>query len=213
MHVDVAPVEADELADPQTTGVERLEDRAVPKRPRPVARNRGEQPLDSGFGERLGDALGNPRTAELLTRVRHEQPFFRAEAVEGTDRRDGAGHRCGRVARVPVVVAGALELVDVGGHHRLGRRTIGLGPPAAVPAPQVVGVAPQIAAVRGDGVGGQAALDAQPGVVLGEEHREPIGPFSGGRVSGRWRAVAAAPARLTPRRTRRRDTDGRAGGR
>ena len=166
VEVDVAQVETDELADPQPAGVEHLEDGSIPAGTRTVARYRREQRVDLGLREGLRDALGHPRTADVATRIRAEQTFLDAETVERPDRGEGACDRRLLVAPQPVVGACLLQFVDVSAHHRLVdvRDVPGHAPPA-----EVLGVAAQVAPVGRQRVRGQAALDPQPRVVLGDE--------------------------------------------
>ena len=187
VEVEVVEVEPDQLADPDTARVERLEDRPVAERTRAVADHGTEQRLDVGFAQRLGDALRHTRGAHVLTRVAPDQALFEAEAMEGVHRSDGPGDRRGGETRAAVVAPRIAELVDVPGDRLFVDR---VRIRHAVTS-QVIGVAPEIAPVRGERVRCQAALDPQPGVVLVEQHVEAVGHLS-------------APTRPAGTRARRR---------
>ena len=178
VEVDVAEVEADELADAQPARVEHLEDGPIPARARTVARHRAEQGVDLGLRQRLRNPLGYPRAADVAARIRAEQTLLETEPVERPDRGQSAGDRRLLVAPQPVVGARLLQLVDVSAHDRLVevRDVSGHTPPA-----EVLRVAAQVAPVGRQRVRRQAALDPQPRVVLGEETGKLVTRVGAGR--------------------------------
>ena len=167
MEVDVAEVEPHELADAQAARVEHLEDRPVAqrragRRPRTAPSSASTSASVSAFGIPCG-TRGAP-TSSLGSEP--SSPSSRQNRWNECTAATARGDRRRRVAAQAVVVRACVaELVDVPGD---GRFVDGTGRRLAAPA-QVVGVAPQVAPVRGERVGREPALDAQPRVVLGEQ--------------------------------------------
>src|SRR2546430_8989858 len=162
VEVEVPPVEADELADARAGGVQRLDDGAVAERPWRVADDGAEQRLDLVFGERLGDAQGHARRADLLARVDGEEPLLEAEAMERTHSHQRPGDRRRRALRTPVAVACRRQFLDVGEHRLLADRArIALASFA-----EELRVAAEVAAVRRPRICGEGAPHGQTPVRL-----------------------------------------------
>jgi len=91
--------------------------------------------------------------------------------VERPHRDQAARDRRRRKVRLTVAHREAAEIFDVGRHRRL-RDRVRIVDSATT---QELFVAPQVAAVRGEGVDREAPFDRQPHLVLGEQRAEPIG--------------------------------------
>src|SRR5438105_4925051 len=67
--VELGEIETDRLADADARAVQQFQERAIALREWLVPRDRGEQLLDIGLVERLGNALRNARRADVLARI------------------------------------------------------------------------------------------------------------------------------------------------
>src|SRR5207244_10866051 len=93
LEVDVLPVEADELADAQARGVERFEDRAVPRGPGVAARQTVQQALGVVDRQEYGQPLLDLRSDELRGGIAPDLAAQGEERKEAANRRDFARHR------------------------------------------------------------------------------------------------------------------------
>jgi hypothetical protein len=116
--VEIAAVDADQLADADARGVERLEDRAVPRAQQVRVVRRREQALDLVHVDGLGQALVLPRRANEQHRVGVDEVLLLHPPVERPKGRDLPRHR-GRGVLV-IVEAGQEppDDVDVRLEHR-----------------------------------------------------------------------------------------------
>jgi hypothetical protein len=144
-------------------------------RPRIIADDGVQDRVDLGLDEGLRDPLRHSRSSDLLARIRVEQPLRRAEAVERAHGDETARDRRGRETAFAVGDRQAAEVVDVLRHRRLADRVRIVDTRRA----QEPLVTAQIAAVRDQRVGGQAALDREPHLVLREHRTELVGAAHG----------------------------------
>ena len=107
----VLHAERDPLGDAQPRAVRELEQRAVAKGERLVERRRGEQPLDIGDREHVGEREPALRRLEALRWILRDLALADQKAIIGAHRRDVAADGRRRESHV-------LEMVDVRAEHR-----------------------------------------------------------------------------------------------
>jgi hypothetical protein len=164
--VDVGDLEPDRLRGAQPARVHHLEQGAVAEHGRLVAARRGEQLLDLGVVEDLGQLLGAAGRGQHRGRVVGDQLVAAQVLVEGAQAGGLAVDRRGRAGTVALVARRQVgeELGDVRGAH--GERVHLVGG-------EELAVLVQVGPVGVQRVAREAALELQIGEEVEDQSREP----------------------------------------